>query len=567
MIPQSPQTSSFLKPLSPHLHIDGEACPWCEQEIPAEKLEEISGKIAAREREQTKAITAQLEQQHAFDKAQLEAKVKADVDAERRQSAAREAAAREETLKAAEAAAAEKLAAAEQSRQELQAALQKQVEESESARRAAEQAGIDLKAQLQQLRQDNETALATAKADAEAREAEIRTQAQLAAEAAVAEKLAASESARLESEAALQARIAQAEETKLAAEQKGAALQLQLDELHKANEAEVAKVREDAAAEASRIRQEATEIAEAFIRQKIADNERTLAEALEKTAEAENKLSKLSEQHELALKERLDSQREILEKAKDEAINAEKAKAFDENQKLSNKVNELQRALEKKTNEELGEGAEIDLYEALKKEFPDDRIERIAKGAPGADIIHVVLHNGRECGTIIYNSKNHNAFRNDHVTKLLNDQLAAKAEHAILSTHKFPAGTRQLHIQDGVLLANPARVVSVVTLIRQHLLQTHTLRLSSTERESKTAALYAFITSERCTQLFGRVDAHTEELLEQQVKEKKQHEAAWKKEGELIRSIQRVRVELSNEISGIIGTAVDHEVTLEALEL
>ena len=117
------------------------------------------------------------------------------------------------------------------------------------------------------------------------------------------------------------------------------------------------------------------------------------------------------------------------------------------------------------------------------------------------------------------------------------------------------------------MLANPARVVSVVTLIRQHLLQTHTLRQSSTERESKTAALYAFITSERCTQLFGLVDAHTDELLEQQVREKKQHEAAWKKEGELIRSIQKVRAELANEISGIIGTAADHEVTLEALEL
>ena len=75
-----------------------------------------------------------------------------------------------------------------------------------------------------------------------------------------------------------------------------------------------------------------------------------------------------------------------MEKAKDDAVNVEKAKAFEETQKLSNKVDELQRALDKKTDEELGEGAEIDLFEALKKEFPDDRIERIAKGSPGADV-------------------------------------------------------------------------------------------------------------------------------------------------------------------------------------
>ena len=208
------------------------------------------------------------------------------------------------------------------------------------------------------------------------------------------------------------------EETKVAAEQKGVALQLQLDELRKAKEAEVAKVKEDAAAEAIRIRQEATEAAEVLVRDKIAAKDKAVADAQAKIAEAEGKLSKLSEQHELTLNERLGSQREILEKAKDDAINAEKAKAFEETQKLSNKVNELQRALEKKTNEELGEGAEIDLFEALKKEFPDDRIERVAKGAPGADILHVVMHNGRECGTIIYDSKNHKAFRNDHVTKL-----------------------------------------------------------------------------------------------------------------------------------------------------
>jgi hypothetical protein len=151
------------------------------------------------------------------------------------------------------------------------------------------------------------------------------------------------------------------------------------------------------------------------------------------------------------------------------------------------------------------------------------------------------------------------------VTKLLEDQLAAKAEHAILSTHKFPAGTRQLHMQDGVLVANPARVVSVVTLIRRHLLQAYTLRLSSAEQESKTAALYAFITSERCTQLLSRIDAQADELLEQQVKERKWHDAAWKKEGELIRSIQKVQTELSNEISCIIGTAPDEEVDLEDL--
>jgi hypothetical protein len=102
MIPQSAPTSSFLKPQSLHPHIGGETCPWCEQEIPRERLEEISGKIAAREREQTHAIKAKLEQQHAIDKAEADAKATADLDLERRRSAAREAAAHEDARKVAE---------------------------------------------------------------------------------------------------------------------------------------------------------------------------------------------------------------------------------------------------------------------------------------------------------------------------------------------------------------------------------------------------------------------------------------------------------------------------------
>jgi hypothetical protein len=383
MMPQSAPIPSFLKPQSPHLHFDGETCPWCEQEIPPERLEEIRGKIATREREQRDAITAKLEQQYAIDKEQADAKAKADLELERRQSAAREAAAREEARKAAEAAAAEKLA------------------------------------------------------DAQA-----------------------------------------------------------------------------------------------------------------KTAEAE---------------ERLGSLREVMEKDKDDAINAKEAKFFAEKQKLTSEVNDLQRKLANMTAAELGEGAEINLYEALKKAFADDRIERVRKGAPGADILHGVMHNGRECGTIIYDSKNRMEFRPEHVTKLREYQLAAKAEHAILSTRKFPPGASQLHMRDGVLLANPARVVSVVILIRQHLLQVHTLRLSNAERTSKTAALYAFITSERCAQHISTVDAYAAKLLEHQVKEKKWHDDAWKKEGELIRKIQKVQADLSNEISCIIGTAADDEVALEDL--
>ena len=69
-----------------------------------------------------------------------------------------------------------------------------------------------------------------------------------------------------------------------------------------------------------------------------------------------------------------------LEQDKATAVNAEKAERFADNLKFSETVQELRRKLENKTAEDLGEGAEIDLFEALKMEFEGDRITRINKG-------------------------------------------------------------------------------------------------------------------------------------------------------------------------------------------
>lgn len=555
MIPQHTTQIDFRPATASHLHTDTGTCPSCGQEIPLDKLEEISGKIALREREQARALRTKLEEQFELEKAQTKAQATADLDAERRKSLEREAAAREEAKQAAETIFTQKVSEIERNSQEQQLALKTKFEEQQAARHLAEEMKARLQEEMQQLRADSVAALETVKNEASAREAGIRADAQQAADLSVAERIAALETARKESEATLQGQILKAEESRAAAEENGKALSAKIQDLNASTEAKIAKLKEDAVSDAARIREEERAAAALSIQDQLAANEKATADANAKATAAEGKLATAEQQHAKALADGLSSQREVLEKAQTDAVNAEKAKAFAETQKLTDKVAELQRALEKKSNEELGEGAEVEIFEALRREFPDDRIDRVTKGSAGADIHHVVMLNGKACGTIIYDSKNHNAFRNEHVAKLRTDKLAAKAEHAILSTHKFPQGTRQIHMDDGVVLANPARVLVIVGLLRQHLVQVHTLRLSGVERESKTNALYEFITSERCTQLLGRVDARAEDLLDQQINEKKWHDAHWKKQGEAFREIQKAKADLDNEISSIIGTA------------
>jgi hypothetical protein len=426
-----------------------ENCPTCGQKIPPDKFEEISGRIATRERERTSTVTAEIQKQYAAKTAAIEQQAKTDLELERQRSGARELRAREEA----------------------------------------------------------------------------RVQAERGFNQKLAENIT---------------KLGEAEAARVAAVKSESGLRAKLEEAEKTIAAKIAKAKKESTAEA-------TERAELRFRDVAAGHEKALKEAQTKTREAEKRAHEVQQDFEL--------QREAMEKAKEDAVNDEKAKSFKENQRLSNKVNELQRALDNKTNEELGEGAEVKIFEALKAEFKGDKIERIAKGAPGADIRHVVMSRGQKCGTILYDSKNHKQWRDEHASKLRRDQLADKAEHAILSTHRFPKDTRQVHLRDGIVLANPARVVALATIIRQHILQVHILRLSGVECERKTAALYEYITSARCRQLLERIEQRASTLLALQEKEIKWHGKNWEDQGTAIRAIQKAKDDLAGEVDSIIGGA------------
>ncbi len=315
--------------------------------------------------------------------------------------------------------------------------------------------------------------------------------------------------------------------------------------------AQIEKVRKEADTKVRVASEAAKKAAEAAVKPKLDEAEKA------KRA-AEKQLETIKKGQQALLNQRLQEQRSALEKDKADAVNTERSKMFKEKLKLEEKLQLMQRQLQSKTADELGEGAEINLFEALRDKFPQDEVTRVGKGKEGADIIHKITDGHRACGFIVYDSKNRNAWRNGYVSKLRRDQLAAKADHAVLATQVFPAGARQLHIQDGVIVSNPARIMVIVEMLRKHMIQIHTLQLSTESRNEKMATLYDFITSDRCTQLLDQIETQTDDMLEIDVKEKKTHDATWQRRGELIRSVQRVRLELSSEIDQIVGEpAVD----------
>jgi hypothetical protein len=162
------------------------------------------------------------------------------------------------------------------------------------------------------------------------------------------------------------------------------------------------------------------------------------------------------------------------------------------------------------------------------------------------------MYKGESCGLLIVDSKNRQKWENAYVSKLRQDQIAAKADHAILSTSVFPRGKKELCLDSGVIVISPARVVEIVELLRRAMVKMRILGLSLNQRATKVEKLYKLITSEVYAQRFREAGKLTNDILDLDVIEQKEHQLVWKKRGALAVQLKSVLREIDAETSVII---------------
>jgi len=499
------------------------------------KFLQIQMRIADQERKKLAEERARIEQEIRREKEAFAARVKQEADAkvaaivvERDQAASKvkEVEGREARIRqqAAEAEArtrveAEKTLAAVKAERDQATSKVKEIEAREA--RIRQQAAAEAEART---RVEAEKALAAVKAErdqaaskvkeVEAREARIRQQAATEAETRT----------RAEAEKAL------------------AAVKAERDQA-------ASKVKEIEAREA-RIRQQAA--TEAETRTKV-EAEKTLAAAKaehEKTASKLKELQATAEQHQRVLGQ----QRQVLEQDRDLKLLKKDADHNREREQLQYKIDGLTRSLQHKTANDLGDGAEIDIYEALRDAFVGDDISRIKKGQQGADIRHRVMHKGAVCGTVLIDSKNRQGWQNAYVTKLREDQVTDKAEHALLATIVFPSGRKELYIDEetGVVVVSRARTVEMVRLLRDAMVRMHCLGLSLEQRAEKRDLLYKYLSSENYRQHLTEANRVTSDLLELDTDEKHAHDKVWEKRGRMTTRLRNVVRDIDTEVSAIL---------------
>ena len=135
---------------------------------------------------------------------------------------------------------------------------------------------------------------------------------------------------------------------------------------------------------------------------------------------------------------------------------------------------------------------------------------------------------------------------------------AAKADHAILSTLKFPAGAQQVTEHEGVIIANPARVVVLAGVLRRFTIQTSMLRIAGKDPDgNKKSALYALVTSEPFEQKLKSIETLANKMLGLDIGEHKAHTKVWKDRARLINLLLESYADICADIENI--TAEDSD--------
>lgn len=100
---------------------------------------------------------------------------------------------------------------------------------------------------------------------------------------------------------------------------------------------------------------------------------------------------------------------------------------------MQKQIEILRQKAEQGSQQLQGDAQEVELYSRLKEEFPNDQIERVGKGKFGGDCLQVVFNSlGKDCGTILWESKRTREWSKGWLNKLKGDQREAKAEVSII---------------------------------------------------------------------------------------------------------------------------------------
>lgn len=270
-----------------------------------------------------------------------------------------------------------------------------------------------------------------------------------------------------------------------------------------------------------------------------------------------NKLEEEKQNFELEKQRQFDEERKkIFEEAGRKATEEQRYTIAQLKKQLTDATkakDDLARKLEQGSQQTQGEVLELELEEILKAEFPYDEIVPVPKGVSGADVIQKVIdRSGRPCGQIVWESKNAQAWKNEWIQKLKDNQRAVKADLAVIVSVVLPDDVKGFTFRDGVWICDIKLAVALASALRMNLESLTREKAMSVGKNEKVEILYAYLTGVEFNQ---RVEAIVEvffKMDEGLKKERMAYEKIWSEREKQIKKVLTNTVGMYGDLSGLV---------------
>lgn len=353
-----------------------------------------------------------------------------------------------------------------------------------------------------------------------------------------------------------------------------------------AREAEVAKAQEALGAEvAARVEAERARLAAearagaeaetAGLKALLAEREAKLDEAQAAQAEALRQTRALADARrelELTVEKRVaEALGAAREAARAHAEEGQRLKLAEKDHQLSmmrQQIEDLKRRAEQGSQQLQGEVLELDLEATLAGRFPHDRLEPVAKGAAGADLVQRVIGpGGTPAGVILWEIKRTKAWSEPWLAKLRADQRALGADVALIVSEALPKDLDGFDLREGVWIAPPRLALALAVALRAALIDLAGARAAREGQATKMEMVYDYLTGPRFR---GRVEAIVErfQAMEADLRaERARTLKAWARREMQIQGVVEATMGMYGDLQGIAGRALAEIEGLDAPRL
>ena len=358
--------------------------------------------------------------------------------------------------------------------------------------------------------------------------------------------------AKYETEAAQKEKDYQAKLKEL--EAKGQAIEEQVAEQVKTKSKEIAEQ------EKAKILAEQAEQTKA-LEEELGEKNQKLKEFQQQEIELRKQQRKLQEEKEafeLESARKMDEERKkIAEEASRKAVEEQQLKMREKDDQLTamkKQIDELKRKAEVGSQEAQGEALEQELQEYLERTFPYDKFEEVKKGARGADILQIV-HNqtGKECGKILWESKNTKDFQKGWIEKLKKDQQRDNADIAVIMSVALPKEIDNFGTYESIWITDYKSAIGLATALRQGLIEVARQKLITAGQDSIKDVLYQYITGQEFIMRIRAVVEAFQRMNDELAKEKRAMTKIWNSREKQITTVIENIVGIHGSIEGLVG--------------